>query len=1120
MIKGGLVNANRNEYLTIHNAGHIMLTGDLEDRGKGLFQSSSFGNNSGNTEGAIDTVRPPINPGDNKTPRGHIYFIGNTPQTIRSMQDTSIWLAYVHVRNTVKLENSIRLLGVIDLHDSLDINGHDVYNYIYDNFNYTGNWGKWDNETNTTFVYDSRTDSSGAIRMLKSRKDDFDNFKTIGLIVATTEQNAKLSVVRRHIPDMGVTSGSIRKYFDVAAGEYLNPTDSLGITYFDRDFNPLEMSEADFSLFELRTDGATPKARRLQSELDAAQNRITSVDNMTYGGGMRYSVASIRCSDPPYLDLGADTVLCTGHTLTLRAPVAQHLPVHYEWKRENTILRTGNDSTFLLHEAGRYFVRATDSRGCETIDSINVWVAPNPQLVLHTNASRQCESAPFTFRYTNTSPVTVAQTLWDFGDHTASTDTSCTKSYDPLCSTYVVRLSVTSTEGCTATDSLTVTVEQRRKPQIRMSLNDTYGTFLAVDTLQNCLPDISVATWYVNGNSVATGEKLADYPFPNYGDYVVGLRWQGTLCSAYVQDTIHVKAPGVPRFTLPKRDYCAGEPVNPVNTSEANSGSFTYHWNYGNGRMSQDYEPLSIAYAEAGMYEVSLTMVSTSIKGWQRIYTDTVYVYANPRINFGDTVFHCKAQYTLRPEEVQPYYTYEWKLDDVAAGAAETLAATVDGNYSLLVTNTLYGCHSAENVQLLLNNHLRPQLGGDREVCGSLVLDAHNPNAEYLWSTGATAREITVAESGVYHVYVRDSEGCEGRDTVTIVIHEMPNADLGGDASLCDNETLTLHTPPNTAGAAYAWSNGATTETVAAASEGKYSVRVTHANGICTATDTIQLFGQQSPVITFDDDYRLCNGQDIQLSQQEHYYADIRWTYPDGQTATGTKINTRQSGVHTVYVRYDNGCSATGSVTVSAGETNAVANFMVASKANRNDMLQFINLSYPEPLSYRWEIESILFSVEENPVLTLYDGAVWMRDTFNVRLTVADGSCPVSKVKQIIILPDNMGVKMRDVETGEEVIIGEDAVITDAKYVDLLDAVLYPNPTATGQYTVTVRLTAPSNVRMVVFNLSGQIVDKKVFEMNEYRQVQFNTDGYAPGIYLLHVSAGSKTRLLKVLVEK
>jgi hypothetical protein len=515
-------------------------------------------------------------------------------------------------------------------------------------------------------------------------------------------------------------------------------------------------------------------------------------------------------------------------------------------------------------------------------------------------------------------------------------------------------------------------------------------------------------------------------------------------------------------------------------------------------------------------------MESQSIQGWQRIHKDTVHVHANPVIRFGDAIFHCKAQYTLQPEETQVYYTYEWTHNSMAAGSGASLPAVADGTYSLTVTNTLYGCRSTESVVLSLNNHLQPQLGGDREVCGQLILDAHNPGAMYDWNTGATTRELMVTASGTYQVHVHDAAGCEGWDTVAVVIHEMPEASLGDDVSLCSNESMVLQTPANATGAHYQWSTGSTNERITVAGPGVYSVSVTHANGFCAAEDTIQVVEKQAPAISFPDRYYVCNGQPITLSQNNHYYADIiQWVYPDGKTAAGSEIQTSQTGMHTVHVHYTNGCQAIGSVTVNAGATNATANFMVASKAGLDDVLQFVNLSSPEPLDYRWEVDNMLFSTEENPQLAIHSSAPWMtKDTFDVRLTVSNGACPVSRVKQIIIIEEG-AIKIIDHAFGEEIIISKDAVILPAlpAPVEALEAKVYPNPVTTGQFTVEVSLPEPTPVQITVFSLVGQVMDRKTLTAMSYQQTYLYTGSYPTGLYLVHIAAGKQTSIFKLLVK-
>ncbi|MEM6264201.1 MAG: T9SS type A sorting domain-containing protein [Bacteroidota bacterium] len=67
-------------------------------------------------------------------------------------------------------------------------------------------------------------------------------------------------------------------------------------------------------------------------------------------------------------------------------------------------------------------------------------------------------------------------------------------------------------------------------------------------------------------------------------------------------------------------------------------------------------------------------------------------------------------------------------------------------------------------------------LGLDTVVCNSYTLDAGNPGQSYLWNDSSTSQQITVTQSGTYHVQVTDTNGCTGADTVIVTILTQPIA--------------------------------------------------------------------------------------------------------------------------------------------------------------------------------------------------------------------------------------------------------------------------------------------------------------------------------------------------------
>ncbi|MBK6998116.1 MAG: hypothetical protein IPH31_25770 [Lewinellaceae bacterium] len=106
----------------------------------------------------------------------------------------------------------------------------------------------------------------------------------------------------------------------------------------------------------------------------------------------------------------------------------------------------------------------------------------------------------------------------------------------------------------------------------------------------------------------------------------------------------------------------------------------------------------------------------------------------------------------------------------------------------------------------------------------------------YTWSSGETTQTITINSSGGYAVSVTNEFGCEGVDLVFITSAQNPTVELGPNKNLCAGQTLTLDA--GNAGAGYLWSNGETTQTIAANTAGSYTVTVTNPEG-CISSDAV-----------------------------------------------------------------------------------------------------------------------------------------------------------------------------------------------------------------------------------------------------------------------------------------
>jgi gliding motility-associated-like protein len=200
------------------------------------------------------------------------------------------------------------------------------------------------------------------------------------------------------------------------------------------------------------------------------------------------------------------------------------------------------------------------------------------------------------------------------------------------------------------------------------------------------------------------------------------------------------------------------------------------------------------------------------------------------------------------------------------------------------------------------------QLGNDTTLCNGqgMTLDAGNPGATYVWSTGATTQTIEVAQAGTYSVEVSNA-GCTDQGALTVTFADAPENTLE-DATACIDQPQELDA--GNPGANYLWSTGDTTRTLTATQSGAFSVVVTLANG-CEDTFSAQIELVPYPVIELGPDTALCEGEMLLLDAGEGP-GTYTWTTGDD----GRQLEVRQSGIYGVVV--DNGhCISSASLQVT-----------------------------------------------------------------------------------------------------------------------------------------------------------------------------------------------------------
>ncbi|MCY7408799.1 MAG: hypothetical protein LH473_00870, partial [Chitinophagales bacterium] len=116
------------------------------------------------------------------------------------------------------------------------------------------------------------------------------------------------------------------------------------------------------------------------------------------------------------------------------------------------------------------------------------------------------------------------------------------------------------------------------------------------------------------------------------------------------------------------------------------------------------------------------------------------------------------------------------------------------------------GCDSIVITHLSLSEPL-VLLGTDAGVCegDSLLLDAGNTGAQFIWNTGATTQTIYVTTGATYSIEVTDNNGCKNSDTITVTLNPLPLISFAydGDTIICLSDFVLILTEGFPSGGTY-----------------------------------------------------------------------------------------------------------------------------------------------------------------------------------------------------------------------------------------------------------------------------------------------------------------------------
>lgn len=537
----------------------------------------------------------------------------------------------------------------------------------------------------------------------------------------------------------------------------------------------------------------------------------------------------------------------------------------------------------------------------------------------------------------------IQSVLWNFGDPASgasNTSTTLNPSHNfSAIGSYTISLVMNL--GC-YNDTLTQTINISGFNVTTSATNASCGASNGTATVTPAVVGTYTYLWS-NGQSTQTATGLAA------GSYTVTVN-SSTGCSTVATATV-LSGGSISLNVNPVSATCNGSATGTA-TAAGSGGTAPYTYSWSNGSTGA-----SVSGLAAGIYSVTVTDAGGCAATQSLTITQPTALAATvttaPITCAGGT-----GSASIVASGGTSPYSYSWS----SGGSGTSVTGLSNGSYTVTVTDNR-GCTVTRNFTINQPTALSATLNLTQITCNgaangqaNLTLSGGTLPYIYLWSNGSTATALSGLANGAISVTVTDASGCSVTRNGTIT---QPAALVSAVTVVqpgCTSPQGTASSSVNggTAPYSYAWTTGATSNSVSNLAAGNYSLTVTDNNG-CVDTDNFTIVPASVISVSVNATNISCAGaaNGSITSSVSGGVAPLVYSWSNG--ASSNQISALSPGNYSLTVTDGSGCSASASATITqpTGMTLS-ASVTEATCGSPNGSISVIVSGGTGPYAYSW----------------------------------------------------------------------------------------------------------------------------------------------------------------------